>query len=113
MQSSIKLNNIKRLDNYLAQRASILKGIYLLNENILTKKLTNGERIILGVKVDNSYRIIEDTLNPFRFAYEFIGISWSLKVLSNPTLTNVGLLSHFVPKKPFNFKRENNNFLLY
>ena len=78
MQSSIKLNNIKRLDNYLAQRASILKGIYLLNENILTKKLTNGERIILGVKVDNSYRIIEDTLNPFRFAYEFIGISWSL-----------------------------------
>ena len=64
MQSSIKLNNIKRLDNYLAQRASILKGIYLLNENILTKKLTNGERIILGVKVDNSYRIIEDTLNP-------------------------------------------------
>ena len=75
MQSSIKLNNIKRLDNYLAQRASILKGIYLLNENILTKKLTNGERIILGVKVDNSYRIIEDTLNPFRFAYESIGIS--------------------------------------
>ena len=37
MQSSIKLANIKRLDNYLAQRASILKGIYLLNENILTK----------------------------------------------------------------------------
>ena len=34
MQNSIKLENIKRLDNYLAQRANILKGIYLLNENI-------------------------------------------------------------------------------
>ena len=75
MQNSIKLKNIERLNNYLAQRASILKGIYLLNENILRKKLSNGERIILGVKVDSSFRIIEDTLNPFRFAYEFIGIS--------------------------------------
>ena len=75
MQNSIKLKNIERLNNYLAQRANILKGIYLLNENILQKKLSNGERIILGVKVDNSFRIIEDTLNPFRFAYEFIGIS--------------------------------------
>ena len=46
-----------------------------LNENILRKRLNSGERIILGVKVDNSFRIIEDTLNPFRFAYEFIGIS--------------------------------------
>ena len=72
---SKKLKNIKRLNNYLYNRASILKGIYLLNENILRKKLLNGERIILGVKVDNSFRIIEDTLNPFRFAYEFIGIS--------------------------------------
>ena len=72
---SKKLNNIKRLNNYLYNRASILKGIYLLNENILRKKLLNGERMILGVKVDNSFRIIEDTLNPFRFAYEFIGIS--------------------------------------
>ena len=70
-----KLKNIKRLNIYLYNRASILKGIYLLNENILKKKLLNGERIILGVKVDNSFRIIEDTLNPFRFAYEFIGIS--------------------------------------
>ena len=75
MQNSIKLKNIKRLNNYLAQRASILKGIYLLNENILRRRLSSGERIILGVKVDNSFRIIEDTLNPFRFAYEFIGIS--------------------------------------
>ena len=75
MQNSIKLKNIQRLNNYLAQRASILKGIYLLNENILRRRLSSGERIILGVKVDNSFRIIEDTLNPFRFAYEFIGIS--------------------------------------
>ena len=75
MQTTIKLKNIQRLNNYLAQRASILKGIYLLNENILRKRLSNGERIILGVKVDNSFRIIEDTLNPFRFAYDFIGIS--------------------------------------
>ena len=75
MQNSIKLKNIERLNNYLAQRASILKGIYLLNENILRRRLSSGERIILGVKVDNSFRIIEDTLNPFRFAYEFIGIS--------------------------------------
>ena len=75
MQNSIKLKNIERLNNYLAQRASILKGIYLLNENILRRRLSNGERTILGVKVDNSFRIIEDTLNPFRFAYEFIGIS--------------------------------------
>ena len=75
MQNSIKLKNIERLNNYLAQRASILKGIYLLNENILRKRLSNVERIILVVKVDNSFRIIEDTLNPFRFAYEFIGIS--------------------------------------
>ena len=73
--SILKLKNIERLNNYLAQRASILKGIYLLNENILRKRLISGERIILGVKVDNSFRIIEDTLNPFRFAYEFIGIS--------------------------------------
>ena len=79
MLASIKHENIKRLDNYLAQRADILKGIYLLNENILLRKLNNGERTILGVKVDNSFRIIEDTLNPFRFAYEFIGISWNQK----------------------------------
>ncbi len=77
MQNTIQLKNIKRLDSYLAQRASILKGIYLLNENILLEKLINGERMILGVKVDSSFRIIEDTLNPFRFAYEFIGIAWS------------------------------------
>ena len=75
MLTTIKLKNIERLNNYLAQRASILKGIYLLNENILRKRLSSGERIILGVRVDNSFRIIEDTLNPFRFAYEFIGIS--------------------------------------
>ena len=75
MQTTRKLKNIERLNNYLAQRASILKGIYLLNENILRKRLNSGERIILGVKVDNSFRIIEDTLNPIRFAYEFIGIS--------------------------------------
>ena len=75
MQNTIQLKNIKRLNNYLAQRANILKGIYLLNENILRKKLINGERIILGVKVDNSFRIIKDTMNPFRFAYECIGIS--------------------------------------
>ena len=75
MQISIKLENIKRLDNYLAQRANILKGVYLLNENILLRKLSKGERTILGVKVDNSFRIIEDSLNPFRFAYGFIGIS--------------------------------------
>ena len=75
MQTTIKLKNIEKLNNYLAQRASILKGIYLLNENILRKRLISGERIILGVRVDNSFRIIEDTLNPFRFAYEFIGIS--------------------------------------
>ena len=75
MQTTIKLKNIEKLNNYLAQRASILKGIYLLNENILQKRLSSGERIILGVKVDNSFRIIEDTLNPFRFAYEFIGVS--------------------------------------
>ena len=70
-----RLENIKRLNHYLSQRAEILKGIYLLNENILQQKLLNGERVILGVKVDNSFRIIEDTLNPFRFAYEFIGIA--------------------------------------
>ena len=75
MQTSIKLENIKRLDNYLAQRANILRGVYLLNENILLRKLNKGERTILGVKVDNSFRIIEDSLNPIRFAYEFIGIS--------------------------------------
>ena len=75
MQTTIQLKNIERLNNYLAQRANILKGIYLLNENILKRRLSNGERIILGVRVDNSFRIIEDTLNPFRFAYEFIGIS--------------------------------------
>ena len=70
-----RLENIKRLNNYLSQRAEILKGIYLLNENVLQQKLLNGERVILGVKVDNSFRIIEDTLNPFKFAYEFIGIA--------------------------------------
>ena len=75
MQTSIKLENIKRLDIYLAQRANILKGVYLLNESILLRKLNNGERTILGVKVDSSFRIIEDSLNPFRFSYEFIGIS--------------------------------------
>tara|TARA_B100000686_G_C16139138_1_gene641234 strand:+ start:238 stop:474 length:237 start_codon:yes stop_codon:yes gene_type:complete len=75
MNKTKKLQNIKRLNNYLSQRADILNGIYLLNENILKQKLLNGERIILGVKVDNSFRIIEDTLNPFKFAYEFIGIS--------------------------------------
>ena len=46
MQTTIQLKNIERLNNYLAQRANILKGIYLLNENILRKKLSNGERII-------------------------------------------------------------------
>ena len=70
-----KLENIKKLNCYLSQRADILKGIYLLNENILKRRLLNGERIILGVKVDNSYKIIEDTLNPFLFAFDFIGIA--------------------------------------
>ena len=70
-----RLENLKRLNNYLSQRANILKGIYLLDESILQQKLLSGERVILGVKVDNSFRIIEDTLNPFKFAYEFIGIA--------------------------------------
>ena len=52
-----KLENIRKLNCYLSQRADILKGIYLLNENILKRRLLNGERIILGVKVDNSYKI--------------------------------------------------------
>ena len=75
MYTTKKLENIKKLNSYLSQRADILKGIYLLNENILKKRLLNGERIILGVKVDNSFKIIEDTLNPFQCAYEFIGIA--------------------------------------
>ena len=75
MDSAIKVQNITRLNNYLSKRADILKGLYLLNENILRQRLLNGERTILGVKVDSSYRIIEDSLNPFRFAYDFIGIS--------------------------------------
>ena len=75
MDSAIKVQNITRLNNYLSKRADMLKGLYLLNENILRQRLLNGERNILGVKVDSSYRIIEDTLNPFRFAYDFIGIS--------------------------------------
>ena len=70
-----KLENIKKLNCYLSHRADILQGIYLLNENILKKRLLKGERIILGVKVDNSFKIIEDTLNPFQFANEFIGIA--------------------------------------
>tara|TARA_S200000501_G_scaffold124964_1_gene118012 strand:+ start:4631 stop:4867 length:237 start_codon:yes stop_codon:yes gene_type:complete len=75
MTATKRLENIKRLNNYLSQRANILKGIYLLDESILQQKLLSGERVILGVKVDNSFRIIEDTLNPFKFAYEFIGIA--------------------------------------
>ena len=75
MDSAIKVQNITRLNNYLSKRADILNGLYLLNENILRQRLLNGERTILGVKVDSSYRIIEDPLNPFRFAYDFIGIS--------------------------------------
>tara|TARA_B100001173_G_C15687847_1_gene420669 strand:+ start:364 stop:591 length:228 start_codon:yes stop_codon:yes gene_type:complete len=75
MNTEIKLENIKRLNHYLSQRADILQGIYLLNESILKRKLLNGERVIMGVKVDSSFRIIEDTLNPFKFAYEFIGIA--------------------------------------
>ena len=75
MAAEKRLENIKRLNNYLSQRANILKGIYLLDESILQQKLLSGERVILGVKVDNSFRIIEDTLNPFKFAYEFIGIA--------------------------------------
>ena len=75
MYTTKKLENIKKLNSYLSQRADILQGIYLLNENILKKRLLNGERIILGVKVDNSFKIIEDTLNPFQCAYEFIGIA--------------------------------------
>ena len=75
MFTTKKLENIKKLNCYLSQRADILQGIYLLNENILKKRLLKGERIILGVKVDNSFKIIEDTLNPFQLAYEFIGIS--------------------------------------
>ena len=75
MFTTKKLENIKKLNCYLSQRADILRGIYLLNENILKKRLLKGERIILGVKVDNSYKIIEDTLNPFQFAYKFIGIA--------------------------------------
>ena len=58
MFTTKKLENIKKLNCYLSQRADILKGIYLLNENILKKRLLNGERIILGVKVDNSFKII-------------------------------------------------------
>ena len=54
MFTTKKLENIKKLNCYLSQRADILKGIYLLNENILKRRLLNGERIILGVKVDNS-----------------------------------------------------------
>ena len=75
MFTTKKLENIKKLNCYLSQRADILQGIYLLNENILKKRLLKGERIILGVKVDNSFKIIEDTLNPFQLAYEFIGIA--------------------------------------
>ena len=75
MFTTKKLKNIKKLNCYLSQRADILQGIYLLNENILKKRLLKGERIILGVKVDNSFKIIEDTLNPFQFAYKFIGIA--------------------------------------
>ena len=75
MFTTKKLENIKKLNCYLSQRADILQGIYLLNENILKKRLSKGERIILGVKVDNSFKIIEYTLNPFQFAYEFIGIA--------------------------------------
>ena len=75
MFTTKKLENIKKLNFYLSQRADILQGIYLLNENILKKRLLKGDRIILGVKVDNSFKIIEDTLNPFHFAYEFIGIA--------------------------------------
>ena len=75
MFTTKKLENIKKLNCYLSQRADILQGIYLLNENILKKRLVRGERIILGVKVDNSFKIIEDTLNPFQFAYEFIGVA--------------------------------------
>ncbi len=75
MFTTKKLENIKKLNCYLSQRADILQGIYLLNENILKKRLLKGERIILGVKVDNSFKIIEDTLNPFQFAYKFIGIA--------------------------------------
>ena len=70
-----KLENIKKLNCYLSQRADILQGIYPLNENILKERLLKGDRIILGVKVDNPFKIIEDTLNPFHFAYEFIGIA--------------------------------------
>ncbi len=58
MFTTKKLENIKKLNCYLSQRADILQGIYLLNENILKKRLLNGERIILGVKVDNSFKII-------------------------------------------------------
>ena len=75
MFTAKKLENIKKLNCYLSHRADILQGIYLLNENILKKRLLKGERIILGVKVDNSFKIIEDTLNPFQFAYKFIGIA--------------------------------------
>ena len=75
MFTTKKLENIKKLNCYLSQRADILQGIYLLNENILKKRLLKGDRIILGVKVDNSFKIIEDTLNPFQFAYKFIGIA--------------------------------------
>ena len=50
-------------------------NLVTINENILKRRLLNGERIILGVKVDNSYKIIEDTLNPFQFAYDFIGVA--------------------------------------
>ena len=75
MFTTKKLENIKKLNYYLSQRADILQGIYLLNENILKNRLVKGERIILGVKVDNLFKIIEDTLNPFQFAYEFIGIA--------------------------------------
>ena len=75
MFTTKKLENIKKLNCYLSQRADILQGIYLLNENILKERLLKGDRIILGVKVDNSFKIIEDALNPFQFAYEFIGIA--------------------------------------
>ena len=66
MFTTKKIENIKKLNCYLSQRADILQGIYLLNENILKKRLLKGERIILGVKVDNSFKIIEGVTKQYK-----------------------------------------------
>ena len=85
MFTTKKLENIKKLNCYLSQRADILQGIYLLNENILKKRLLNGERIILGVRVDNIFvrRKKICTRHPEGFATEEIArfdVAWPEEV---------------------------------